>query len=70
MPAHAAENVTFQWFEYAGRDAAYSAPLPEGHFNNPVLGGYYPDPAVTRVGAAAEVSRAGFPRAGEVGERE
>jgi xylan 1,4-beta-xylosidase len=50
VPAHAAENVTFEWFEYAGRDAAYSAPLPEGHFNNPILGGYYPDPAVTRVG--------------------
>lgn len=49
-PVHAAEDITYEWFEYIGRDAAYSAPLPEGHFNNPILAGYYPDPSVTRVG--------------------
>ena len=48
-PAQAAD-VVYEWFEYAGRDAAYSAPLAEGHFNNPILAGYYPDPSVTRVG--------------------
>lgn len=49
-PACAAENITYDWFEYAGRDAAYSAPLPAGQFHNPILAGYYPDPAVERVG--------------------
>ena len=48
--AVAAENVTYEWFEYSGRDATFSAPLPDGHFHNPILAGYYPDPSVTRVG--------------------
>jgi alpha-N-arabinofuranosidase len=48
--ARAGEPITFEWFEYAGRDAAFTAPLPEGHFYNPILAGYYPDPSVTRVG--------------------
>ena len=42
--------MTFEWFEYTGRDATFSAPLPAGHFHNPILAGYYPDPSVTRVG--------------------
>ena len=50
VPAYAAENVAFEWFEYAGRDTTYNAPLPEGEFHNPILAGYYPDPSVTRVG--------------------
>lgn len=45
-----AEPVRFEWFEYAGRDATFGAPLPAGHFHNPILAGYYPDPSVTRVG--------------------
>lgn len=49
-PAFAAENVSFEWFEYTGRDATFSDPLPGGTFHNPILGGYYPDPAVERVG--------------------
>jgi len=49
MPVHAAD-VTYEWFEYAGRDATYSAPLPAGHFHNPILAGYYPDPSVARAG--------------------
>ncbi len=48
--ASAAEPVNFEWFEYSGRDAAFSAPLPAGGFHNPILAGYYPDPSVTRVG--------------------
>ncbi len=46
----AAEPITFDWFEYAGRDATFSAPLPAGSFHNPILAGYYPDPSVVRVG--------------------
>ncbi len=45
-----AEDVAFDWFEYSGRDATYSAPLPAGEFHNPILAGYYPDPSVVRVG--------------------
>jgi len=50
LPAFAGENVTYEWFEYAGRDATFSAPLPQGSYHNPILAGYYPDPAVERVG--------------------
>jgi xylan 1,4-beta-xylosidase len=51
-PLHAAADdaVAFDWFEYQGHDAIYSAPLPAGRFNNPILAGYYPDPSVVRVG--------------------
>jgi xylan 1,4-beta-xylosidase len=48
--AIAAEPVNFEWFEYSGRDATFSAPLPAGGFHNPILAGYYPDPSVTRAG--------------------
>jgi alpha-N-arabinofuranosidase len=44
----AAEAVRFDWFEYTGRDA--SRAVPPGHFGNPILRGYYPDPAIERVG--------------------
>ena len=50
LPACAGENITYEWFEYAGRDATFSAPLPQGSFHNPILAGYYPDPAVERAG--------------------
>ena len=42
-----AAPVYFDWFEYTGRDAAFEAPLPEGHFRNPVLAGFHSDPSVT-----------------------
>ena len=45
-----AEPVSFDWFEYTGNDALYSAPLPAGSYRNPILAGYYPDPSITRVG--------------------
>lgn len=45
-----AGEASFEWFEYTGRDATNDAPLPAGGFRNPVLAGYYPDPAVERVG--------------------
>jgi alpha-N-arabinofuranosidase len=50
VPASAAEVVKFDWFEYTGQDAIYSAPLATGDFHNPILAGYYPDPSVERVG--------------------
>ncbi|HLP01821.1 MAG TPA: glycoside hydrolase family 43 protein [Opitutaceae bacterium] len=46
----AAEPVRFDWFEYTGRDDVFAAPLPAGHFRNPILAGFYPDPAICRVG--------------------
>ncbi len=45
-----APPVAFEWFEYTGRDAVFSAPLAPGHFRNPVLAGFYPDPDICRVG--------------------
>jgi alpha-N-arabinofuranosidase len=44
-----AADVRFEWFEYTGRDAMRS-PGPPGHYRNPVMPGYFPDPSVTRVG--------------------
>lgn len=46
----AEEGVRFDWFEYTGRDAAFERPLPAGHYRNPILSGFYPDPSVTRAG--------------------
>jgi alpha-N-arabinofuranosidase len=48
MPAHA-EPIAFHWFEYTGRDGAWAAP-PPGHYTNPILSGFYPDPSITRAG--------------------
>ena len=48
--AQAAEPVLFDWFDYRGHDAAFEQPLPAGHYRNPVLAGFYPDPSVVRVG--------------------
>jgi alpha-N-arabinofuranosidase len=47
-PASAAQ---FDWFEYAGHDGVYNAhPAGAGEYNNPILTGFYPDPAITQVG--------------------
>lgn len=43
-------SVQFDWFEYTGRDDVFAAPLAEGQYRNPILAGFYPDPAVCRVG--------------------
>ena len=48
--ANAASAVAFDWFEYSGHEVAFQAPLLPGKFHNPILAGYYPDPAITRVG--------------------
>lgn len=46
----AAAPVAFESFTYTGRDTIFETPLPEGHFRNPILSGYYPDPSICRVG--------------------
>jgi xylan 1,4-beta-xylosidase len=51
MPALAADiDVTFEWFEYTGHDASRTRAVPTGWYRNPILRGYYPDPAIERVG--------------------
>ena len=50
LPLAAAAPVAFDSFTYTGRDTAFEAPLPAGHFRNPILAGYYPDPSICRVG--------------------
>jgi beta-glucosidase len=45
-----AEPVVYDWFEYTGRDAVFEQPLPPGHYRNPILSGFYPDPSITRAG--------------------
>lgn len=42
--------VQFDWFEYAGRDSIFAEPLKTGSYRNPILAGFYPDPAICRVG--------------------
>jgi xylan 1,4-beta-xylosidase len=42
--------VSYEWFEYVGKDAVFESPLPAGSYRNPILAGFYPDPSVTRVG--------------------
>jgi alpha-N-arabinofuranosidase len=48
--ALAQSPVLFDWFEYRGNDAVFEAPLPPGHYRNPVLAGFHPDPSITRAG--------------------
>src|SRR5687768_4549510 len=45
-----AEPVSFEWFEYRGRDAVFDTPLPARNYRNPILAGFHPDPSVTRAG--------------------
>jgi beta-glucosidase len=45
-----AEPVRYDWFEYTGHDAVFEQPLPPGHYRNPILSGFYPDPSITRAG--------------------
>ena len=41
----------FDWFEYSGRDSVYQVhPAGKGEYLNPILAGFYPDPALPRVG--------------------
>ena len=51
-PASAAQPdaVRYDWFEYTGKDAVFGGELPAGHYRNPILAGFYPDPSITRAG--------------------
>ena len=42
--------VSFDWFEYTGNDTVFTELLPTGHYRNPILAGFYPDPSICRVG--------------------
>lgn len=42
--------IAFESFTYTGRDDVFAEPLPAGHYRNPILAGYYPDPSICRVG--------------------
>ncbi|MDQ8203142.1 glycoside hydrolase family 43 protein [Pelagicoccus sp. SDUM812003] len=46
----APDPVAFDWFSYQGNDAIFEAEVPPGHFQNPILAGFYPDPSSCRVG--------------------
>jgi xylan 1,4-beta-xylosidase len=43
-------SIAFDSFTYTGRDTVFSALLPAGHYRNPILAGFYPDPSICRVG--------------------
>ena len=43
-----APPVYFDWFDYSGHDAAFEAPLPAGHYRNPILAGFHADPSIVR----------------------
>lgn len=45
-----ATEVVFDSFTYTGRDVLAAEPLPAGHFRNPILAGFFPDPSICRVG--------------------
>jgi xylan 1,4-beta-xylosidase len=44
------EPVSFDWFEYTGRDTVFEQPLSPAGFRNPILAGFHPDPSITRAG--------------------
>ena len=49
--ASAETTVSFDRFEYVGRDPTHDLRIPSPRsYANPILGGYYPDPSITRVG--------------------
>ena len=45
-----AEPVTYDWFEYSGKDKTLDRGLQAGEYHNPILAGFYPDPSICRVG--------------------
>jgi xylan 1,4-beta-xylosidase len=50
-PAAVASTALFDWFEYQGADPIYDrTPAGPGAYRNPILAGFYPDPAITQVG--------------------
>jgi xylan 1,4-beta-xylosidase len=53
-PAATQLEVAFHSFTYTGSDIGTKGgavqPLPAGHFRNPILAGFFPDPSICRVG--------------------
>lgn len=47
----AADSASFNWFSYRGRDQRFEAALEPGHYRNPVIAGFHPDPSIVRVGS-------------------
>lgn len=41
--------VSFDWFQYEGRDAVFDEELKADHYRNPVIAGFHPDPSIVRV---------------------
>ena len=41
--------MDFDWFQYEGRDAIFDAELEQGHYRNPIIAGFHPDPSIVRV---------------------
>ena len=48
-PKGQSPKVAFDWFHYVGQDKLADIPLKPGHFRNPIVSGFYPDPSVVRV---------------------
>lgn len=47
----AEHSARFDWFEYSGHDPIYdSVRASPGHYLNPILTGFYPDPSIVRRG--------------------
>ena len=50
-PGPATPDARFSWFAYEGNDSVFaSQPAGADDYMNPVLGGFYPDPSIERVG--------------------
>ncbi len=43
-------TVLFDSFHYTGDDPLFAPQVPAGHYRNPILAGFYPDPSLCRVG--------------------
>ena len=48
--ASTGDKAVFSDFHYTGGDPADAVALPPGHYRNPILAGFHPDPAIVRVG--------------------
>lgn len=46
----AEKEARFERFDYQGEDPQFATALAEGHYRNPILAGFYPDPSICRVG--------------------
>jgi len=44
------KTVSFDWFEYQGKDEIFAETLPKEQYQNPIVAGFFPDPSITRKG--------------------